>query len=544
MVSLRNQSRDELIAARRGVKHAAAAAANAEFSLPSDENDVLHFNDDMAQTIWSTYMNALGLHYTDQHTAVTNAVEMLTNTNWLRATDVILQSLNLEQVTHIVDVLVEVATSTWEHRDEYVTATLEILFQLTSPLEQDAIPLIAQTRLVWFMSQSMQHSEPPIPEHITLFGELIGNMCTHSESHQSIIESDLLSSLCRYVVLVDPNEEVLFALRNLTEPFKDMTPGQMRPILENLENIFKRITEVPTPLEFGEFNLLEALNFVMQYTPDYVRMAFTTNLVQHIINSLRGHAHTVFCKAAEVFANISYHKGGYDVVLASCPEFMHYIENRLLATSKLPDERVFLYKILTNLIITTSRFQILTKNWNIKEVVMASLESGSGMERIEAAYLWGCTIQKARSLDEIEVCLWPLQGWDAVRYLIEGIQFTDFGLNENLILAILSVAKMCKANLRMPDGRPSIRLLRRLFKNTNLRDMLDTYHISVKVDSYSGILIDQLDQWSEHAIQGHSDEEQMEEEEGDREQYCDEDLEQRTPASMYSPFGNWFGEQT
>lgn len=435
--------------------------------------------------IWRAYIDALGLPYTNQYSAVKDAHELLVLESVSYATDIVIQNLEPTELVHLVDVLIEVSTSTWEPREEYVLMTLEIILALTAPTEVDAIPLLANTRLVAFMKEALGHAEPPSPELMTLFCEVAGNMCTHPHAYDQVLQSGILAHFCDYIVSVECNDAALFALRAIAEPFEQITPVQMEPLATNLVQIFTRLSARSEPVEFGQSNALEMLDFVMQFNGQYIKSVFTVQLIEAVLHSMRGHGPATYQLAANLFANISFDGGkvGYDLVLASSEKFMRYVENRLMATHELPKERVLLFRILCNLVSATERFSIVTNNYTVKEVLVSSLNSDVGDPRVEAAFLWEYAIRQTHNSDDLELCIWPTGGIDPVTILREGLQLRNRLLNDDTIHTMSTILETCRLHPRLKSGQRSRTIVQRLFKDTNLEQTVSDYYFSCQGDT-------------------------------------------------------------
>lgn len=473
MVDVRNQARDEAIASRRRGEKPPDTGYVSEVIDEEDEEEN-RLNDAAALEVWCAYIDGLGLPYSSQYNTLKDACEMLGSASFVRATDVVMQVLQVDQAAHIVNVMIEVATSTWEQRGEYVSMTLEILFELTAPTERDAISMLAQTRLLWYIDNEMKHSEPPSEQMIVLFGDLVGNMCTNATAYQMVIQTDLLLNMCKYLVLVGINDSLLFALRGMVEPITEITPHQLEPLANNLETIFNGLAARPMPQEFGEIQALQMLEFVMKFTPAFVRPIFTSSLVAAVVKSLRGHESAIHELAVFQFATLSQREDGYDLILASTPEFIEYIDHRLLSTTQLPCERRTLLAILCNLMSATGLFKLVTKRHNTREVVVSSMNSGTGLVRIEATFVWEYTIRLATQFEDLKKCIWPVKGFDAVRFFIEAIQFTDSHLREDTVDTLIHIIRICR-QCAEPGWKSTLRIL---FVNTGIKDAVDTYFMN------------------------------------------------------------------
>lgn len=470
MVGLRNQSRDEAIESRRRGERPPDTGFVSEVVDDEDEEEN-RLNDAEALRIWCAYIDGLGLPYSSQYSTLKAAFDMFGSESFARATDAVLQVLQVDQLAHIVDVMIEVSTSTWEQREEYIAMTLEILFELTAPTERDAVPLLVQTRLIWYVDNEMKQSVPPSEQMIVLIGDLVGNMCTHPVAYQLIICSDLLLNLCKYLVLVGINDSLLFALRGMVEPITEITPQQLEPLANNLVSIFDGLAARSMPQDFGEKQALEMLGFVMKFTPAFIKTVFTTELVAAVIGSLRGHSSEVHEMAVYMFASLSESESNYDLILASSEHFVDYLDHRLLSTTRLPVERRLLLVIVCNLMTATGRFSLAIGRHNIREVLVTSLASGTGLVRVEATFTWEYAIRLTERFEDLKKCIWPVKGFDAARYFVEAIQFQDSALREDTIETLIHIIRVCRRCAE--SGWKST--LRMLFDSTGIRDAVDIY---------------------------------------------------------------------
>lgn len=485
LADIRNRSRDSVIESRRKgeqVQHSPRGVYVSEVVDEEDEEEK-RLNDAEALRIWCAYIEGLGLPYSGQYSTLKAAFDMFDSESFTRATDAVLQVLQLDQLVHLVEVMIEVSTSTWEQREEYISMTLQILFYLTAPTERDAIPLLIQTRLLWYIADALepQRSEPPSDQLVTMFGDIVGNMCTQADAYQCIIDSDLLKNMCWYLVEVNSNDSILFALRGMVEPITELSPQKLQPLAGNLIPIFNGLANRPMPEQFGQAYALEMLGFVMRFNPTFIKCIFTGELIAAVIHSLRGHTAVIHREAILLFARISEDENGYDMILASSEAFLNYVENRMLNTTQLPEERRLLFVILCNLMTATGRFGLVINNYNIREVLVSSMDSGSGLVRVETTFTWEYAIRFAEQFENLKRCVWPVKGFDAVRFFTEALQFQDSHLREDTVLTLIHIIRVCR-NCAEPGWKSILRLL---FRNTSIHDAVLNYFNAQRSSSQS-----------------------------------------------------------
>lgn len=515
LVDIRNRSRDSVIESRRKGEQTQQHSRGEYVSEVVDEEDdeEKRLNDAEALRIWCAYIEGLGLPYSGQYNTLKAAFDMFDSESFTRATDAVLQVLQVDQLNRLVEVMIEVSTSTWEQREEYISMTLQILFNLTAPTERDAIPLLIQTRLLWYITDALDplRSEPPIEHLVTIFGDIVGNMCTQADAYQRIIDSDLMNNMCCYLVRVNSNDSLLFALRGMVEPITELTPRNLEPLAGNLIPIFNGLANRPMPEQFGQTYALEMLGFIVRFNPMFVRYIFTGELIAAVIHSLRGHNSVVHREAILLFARISEDGDGLDMILAGSEMFLNYVENRMLCTTQMPEERRLLFVILCNLMTATGRFSLVIKNYNIREVLVSSMDSGSGLVRVEATFTWEYAIRFAEQFESLKRCVWPVKGFDAVRFFTEALQFQDSHLREDTVLTLIHIIRVCR-RCAEPGWKSMLRLL---FRNTSIQEAVLNYFHAQRSPSQSRAheLLDMIDTMlnaDDDMVEGGDEEEPLE----------------------------------